>query len=140
MKKILIILVVWLTSIQLFGDSDKQGFRIVLNTSLGSCPKCVFLPLELINNISDSVECEIEFTVEAAVRCNRDKELKIFKDRYNWKYKLSRDDGSFTRKYNPQNEYDIFIFKNEKLLSKHNSLSDDHSKIVSEVQNIFCKN
>jgi hypothetical protein len=138
MKKVVLMILIFFLSIHLTGMEKDTEFKIVINMSLGSCSKYFFIPVQIIEDILKSNKCDATIRIEAQIRCNRDKELKIFKKQYNWTHDLKRDDGTFTKEYNPENNYDLFIFRNGELISKANSVKTGREKITHDFNQIIC--
>ncbi len=56
----------------------------------GNCIKCYSVPVALIESVKSRMDLK-NVKIVAAVRCNRDIEINVFKKQYDWKYFIYPD-------------------------------------------------
>jgi len=67
---------------------------IIIYQTNGSCTKCFYQPNYLIEDVMKRVNYRDKVKIMSFVYCDREKELNIFRKKYNWKHYLLRDDGN----------------------------------------------
>jgi len=67
---------------------------LIIYQTNGSCIKCFYQPTYLIEDVMKRVNFKNKIKFLSFVYCDREKELKIFRKKYNWKHYILRDDGN----------------------------------------------
>ncbi len=75
----------------------KEKLVITFQELGGSCVKCYSIPLALIESVKNRNNLS-DFKIVAAVKCNRDIEVNIFKKQNDWKYYLYADKNDLAKK------------------------------------------
>ncbi len=66
---------------------------VIIFQNIGFCKKCYLKPMDQVEKLRKEGSID-KFKLLALVRCERNKELKIYKRTYDWKNYLYRDDGN----------------------------------------------
>ncbi len=106
--KLRIVLFVMLTSIAIAADNSITEIRTLTklnkNEKLlvtfqevgGNCIKCYSVPVALIESVKSRMDLK-KVKIVAAVRCNRDIEINVFKKQYDWKYFIYPDKNNLRK-------------------------------------------
>lgn len=70
----------------------QQGEKLIVTFQEvgGNCVKCYAVPVSLIESVKSRMDFD-KVKIVAAVRCNRDIEINIFKKQYKWQYFIYPD-------------------------------------------------
>jgi hypothetical protein len=87
-----------------------QGESLVITyQNIGACDKCIYQAMSEIEYLLKKKEIR-KFKIIALIRCEREIELRIFKDKYNWKNYIYLDRGYSRKKLNLRESSNIAIF------------------------------
>ncbi len=75
---------------QLTNLNTGQKLIVTFQEVGGNCVKCYDVPVALIESLKARIELS-NIKIVAAVKCNRDIELNVFKKQYDWNYYIYAD-------------------------------------------------
>jgi hypothetical protein len=88
---------------------NKKQFILVVFEESTNCTNCISRNISITNE-SYITENSKYIEIVAAIRCDRDLELKAFKQKYSWKNQVIRDDGHLREKLHLGKDKSFFIF------------------------------
>lgn len=115
------ILIIYLISIQFsysnyieklkhVANARSDDYILVFYFEMSNCAKCFIEPYIIIDKLLLDKSIQ-QFKIIALIRCDRDIELRIFKNEYKWKYAIFRDDGNARKNLGASEESIITVIK-----------------------------
>ncbi len=115
---------------------SKDTKVILIFINIGECIKCNIGIKATIDSVLFK-EHDTAVCITAVVPCNRDIELKVFKQNSGWDYGVFRDDGSIKEKLGLPTDTRLAIYDSKNILIGSLTLDDFDPTAYSKMEKIF---